>query len=421
MKNVAQQINELHKSMVRNTVETASQIGKLLCEQKAALKHGQWEPWIAENLDFSKATAKRYMNIYEFRTENENVNWSDLKLSELYAGMTEKKRTPQEKKERREALKKQDEARTNRRKKFANRKHNYINPPKGKYLNEIICGKFEDVMVEMAAHGMKDKFDALICSIPYNNGKEYGNSYDDRKDYADYLKMIKLYIRLSYALLRKSGRLIINFDEMTRKGLKGDHHHMLETDIVNIVRKLHAEGIEFYEMEKIVWYKKNSGSDWLTCRGSVASPSSPKFINKFETILVFCKQEDRLPALEGMTAGITKDEFQKWTNNVWDIHPVNAMTPHPAAYTPELCERLIKLFTWQGGLVADFFCGSGTTCKVAQELNRTFCGVDQNANFTQYSRDRLDMSKEELREKYAEFVGGRTKKADANKKGNKAA
>jgi len=65
-------------------------------------------------------------------------------------------------------------------------------------------------------------------------------------------------------------------------------------------------------------------------------------------------------------------------------------------------------------LVGDFFCGSGTTCKSAQQLNRKFFGADQNPNFAQYSRDRLDMTKEELREKYAEFVGGRKSKAETD-------
>ena len=120
-----------------------------------------------------------------------------------------------------------------------------------------------------------------------------------------------------------------------------------------------------------------------------------------------------------MKADITEDEFQKLTKNVWEIHPINTITPHPAAYVEELCNKLIKLYTWQGSLVGDFFCGSGTTCKSAQQLNRGYFGSDQNANYAQYSRDRLDMTTKDLKAKYAEFIGGKKtdkKKSSAKKK-----
>ena len=413
---VAKRINEMHGAMVRNTAKVACEVGRLLSEQKAIVGHGGWGNWVESNLDFSKATAKRYMEICRRKTEDESLNLSDLKVGELYAP---KPLTEKEEKDRTEYLKNQDKERTRRRAAFASRKHNYKNPPKGStYENQIICSKFEDVMPEMIENGMKETFDALICSIPYNNGKNYGDKNDDLKEYSDYLAMIEKYIRFSYELLRKSGRCIINFDEMTRKGMKGDRHHMLESDIIQIVKKT---GLEFYEFEKIIWYKENSGSDWLTCWGSYCSPSSPKLRNKFETILIFSKQEHNLPNINNVEADITPEEFKAWTNNVWNIHPINTITPHPAAYVEEICDRLIKLYTWPGGLVGDFFCGSGTTCKSAQNNNRLFFGADQNPNFAQYSRDRLDMEKSELREKYAEFLGGKRKKIkNAKPKSNMA-
>ena len=63
----------------------------------------------------------------------------------------------------------------------------------------------------------------------------------------------------------------------------------------------------------------------------------------------------------------------------------------------------------------DPFCGSGTTAKSAQILNRGFIGIEQNPNYCQYSRDRLDMTREELRDKYAHYVGGRKTKVSKTK------
>jgi len=36
----------------------------------------------------------------------------------------------------------------------------------------------------------------------------------------------------------------------------------------------------------------------------------------------------------------------------------------------EIVKRLVRLFTFEGDLVLDPFAGSGTTLKVAKELNR---------------------------------------------------
>ena len=41
------------------------EIGRRLCEAKAVLDHGQWGPWLKEQVRFSQSTAQNYMKIYE--------------------------------------------------------------------------------------------------------------------------------------------------------------------------------------------------------------------------------------------------------------------------------------------------------------------------------------------------------------------
>ncbi len=41
------------------------EIGRRLCEAKAVLEHGQWGPWLTEQVEFSQSTAQNYMRIYE--------------------------------------------------------------------------------------------------------------------------------------------------------------------------------------------------------------------------------------------------------------------------------------------------------------------------------------------------------------------
>ncbi len=68
-------------------------------------------------------------------------------------------------------------------------------------------------------------------------------------------------------------------------------------------------------------------------------------------------------------------------DDVWvDINFVNPMANENLGYTtqkPEkFIERIIKASSNEGDLVADFFCGSGTTLAVAEKLNRKWIGSD---------------------------------------------
>ena len=54
-----------------------------------------------------------------------------------------------------------------------------------------------------------------------------------------------------------------------------------------------------------------------------------------------------------------------------------------------LLQRLIKAFTKKGDIVADFFCGSGTTLVAAKHLGRNFIGCD-------ISRDAISISNKRL-------------------------
>lgn len=81
-------------------------------------------------------------------------------------------------------------------------------------------------------------------------------------------------------------------------------------------------------------------------------------------------------------------------DNVWtDIVPINSQANEALGYPtqkPEaLLERIIKASSNEGDLVADFFCGSGTTMAVAERLNRRWIGCNLDKVGIQVSRNRL--------------------------------
>ena len=65
---------------------------------------------------------------------------------------------------------------------------------------------------------------------------------------------------------------------------------------------------------------------------------------------------------------------------------------HPAVYPLYIIQELIKLLSKEGDLVLDPFCGSGTTCLAAQNLNRKYLGIEINEDYVQLSKERLTQS-----------------------------
>ncbi|HEY4301287.1 MAG TPA: DNA methyltransferase [Candidatus Didemnitutus sp.] len=89
-----------------------------------------------------------------------------------------------------------------------------------------------------------------------------------------------------------------------------------------------------------------------------------------------------------------KDRKGVVINNLWDdIEPVNAVAFEKNGYItqkPEaLLERIIKASSNEGDLVADFFCGSGTTGAVAERLGRRWIMSDLGRFAIHTSRKRL--------------------------------
>jgi len=77
----------------------------------------------------------------------------------------------------------------------------------------------------------------------------------------------------------------------------------------------------------------------------------------------------------------------------WEIDMINSNSKErvgfPTQKPEKLLERIIKASSNEGDLVADFFCGSGTTLTVAERLGRRWTGVDFSKVAIQMARNRL--------------------------------
>lgn len=92
---------------------------------------------------------------------------------------------------------------------------------------------------------------------------------------------------------------------------------------------------------------------------------------------------------------IYEDENEgKLVQTLWDdIPPVSPTASerlnYPTQKPETLIERILNMTTIENDLIADFFCGSGTTLAVAEKLNRKWIGCDLGKFAIHTSRKRL--------------------------------
>jgi hypothetical protein len=88
-----QEINQLHDEIgasARTALDKAIRCGELLTAQREELHHGQWLPWLKENVNFTQRTAWTYMQLFNHREEIKLENASNLaEASRLIFRITE--------------------------------------------------------------------------------------------------------------------------------------------------------------------------------------------------------------------------------------------------------------------------------------------------------------------------------------------
>jgi DNA modification methylase len=107
------------------------------------------------------------------------------------------------------------------------------------------------------------------------------------------------------------------------------------------------------------------------------------------------------------------EEKKQWYHNsvcrdVWeDVFPIGTENSERLDYPTQkpvaLLERIIKASSNEGNLVADFFCGSGTTLAVAEKLGRKWIGSDLGKFGIHTSRKRMIGVQRELKKESKNF------------------
>jgi len=92
----------------------------------------------------------------------------------------------------------------------------------------------------------------------------------------------------------------------------------------------------------------------------------------------------------------TKKERDEWFSQVWKVpgarQDVEGLERRVAAFPEEIPRRLIRMFSLLGDSVLDPFLGSGTTLKVAMDLDRKFVGYEKLPQLTEIIRRKVGVN-----------------------------
>ncbi|MGQ0744446.1 MAG: DNA-methyltransferase [Acidimicrobiales bacterium] len=242
----------------------------------------------------------------------------------------------------------------------------YIDPPFG--TGQVQC-------LRSIRTGSGEKTRGGFGGRTYNFKVTSAHRYRDDMALDEYLGF--LYERLAemHRLLADEGSLYLHLD-----------HHT-----VHFARLMLDEifGTEHF-LNEIIWAYDFGGR------------AKDKWARKHDNILWYAKSDhwtfnrdeiERIPYMAPGLVGPEKAAIGKLPTDTWwmTIVPTNGKerTGYPTQKPLKLLERIVAGSSTRGDLVADFFCGSGTTGVAAKRLGRRFLLVDESATAIEIANRRL--------------------------------
>jgi len=264
------------------------------------------------------------------------------------------------------------------------------------YINKVY---FKDArkMTELPDNSVQ----LIVTSPPYFNIKDYSlDGYQKNKkaqkvsgqigDIADYQKYIDemvLVWKECERVLKPNGKLIVNTPlmPMLKKNMI-THYNRHIFNINNDIEHSVLKKTNLFLMDVYLWNRTNPSKKLMF--GSYPYPRNFYAQNTTEFITVFVKDgipENNLPAKIKERSKLSQKEWVEFTKQIWNI-PIPgkgdlAFGEHSAIMPEEIVRRCVRLFTFVGDIVLDPFTGSGTTLKVAKELERNFVGYEISKSY----------------------------------------
>ena len=228
--------------------------------------------------------------------------------------------------------------------------------------NKVYCMDNLELLKQLSSNSI----DLIYCDVLYNTGRKFEDYDDNLGTPEEAIEWYKPRLIEMKRILKDTGSIYLQMD------YRLVHYMKVYMD--------ELFGIKNFRNE-IVWKYGLGGS------------GNKEFAKKHDNILFYSKSNSYIFNIqyENATSNRLKGKTKKMTD-VWDIPTLNNMAKERTGYNTqkpkELLERIIKASSNEGDIVADFFCGSGTSLVVAKELGRNYIGCDINPKAIEITKKR---------------------------------
>ncbi|WP_312762252.1 site-specific DNA-methyltransferase [Epilithonimonas sp.] len=239
----------------------------------------------------------------------------------------------------------------------------------------------------LALHSLKKEFAGKVKLIyidpPYNTDKD-SFRYNDSFNHSTWLTFMKNRLEVAKDLLSIDGGIYVQAD------WNEIHYLKILMDDVFGRDNFRNEIVWFYEnkfkfqftknfnndTEAILFYSKKNGSQFFK---HVKVPVKNK---RKQNQVTWDKEAKKMVTVKDENGNVVYYESDdKIVGTLWNIPRINSQSKERkdllGQKPEELIERILLAGTEEGDLVLDFFIGTGTTCSVAQKMNRKYIGIEQ--------------------------------------------
>lgn len=145
------------------------------------------------------------------------------------------------------------------------------------------------------------------------------------------------------------------------------------------------ENTNFCIVDKIVWKKKSALPN---------NTSSNKLTRIVEDVFVICRKNEINTFFSNKkVVKIREDNNQKYYENIFNfIEAKNndgKCNLNKAAYSSELCEKLLNIYSQPNSIVYDSFIGTGTTAVACKKLGYSFIGSELSEAQCEFANKRI--------------------------------
>jgi DNA modification methylase len=227
-----------------------------------------------------------------------------------------------------------------------------------------------------------------FTSPPYYNARDY-SVYQSYNDYLEFLASVFKEVHRA----TKEGRFfLLNTSPVIVPRVSRQHSSKRYPIPFDIHHYLVEMGWEF--IDDIIWLKpeacvKNRNGGFQQHRKPLGY--KPNAVTEY--VMVYRKKTDKLLDWnmreydwETVKQSRVSEKFE--TTNVWRIDP-SFDKVHSAVFPIELCNRIIKFYSYKGDLVFDPFSGSGTFGRAAATLDRYFFLTEQEKTYIERTKQTL--------------------------------